>query len=147
MSSGLLAAALALGAAVVVAAGIGLLVWGLVRTEGGGGAPTVLSPTPVALVDVGGTIESISEQQLVVRDGLGNLVNIRLEHAEGPEAQFCEHRTPLDYCMVLSEAAPAEGERVCVMARLMPRGELVAWFVQLDSQCQSVRLTPTSTPQ
>jgi DNA-binding CsgD family transcriptional regulator len=147
ISSGPLAGTVAASVAVVIAAGIGLLVWGLLRTGGGGGAPTVLSPTPVALVDVGGTIESISDQQLVVRDLVGNLVNIRLEHAEGPEAQFCRHAIPLDYCMILSEAAPTKGEHVCVMAHLMPAGDLLAWFVQLDSQCQFVPLTPTSTPQ
>jgi DNA-binding CsgD family transcriptional regulator len=138
-SSGLLAAAVAVSVTVVVAAAIGLLAWGLLRT-GGGNAST-------ALVYIGGTIDSISQQQLVVRDLEGRLVLIRVEHAEGPEAQFCRHALPLDVCMVLSEAAPTKGEEVCVMAHLMPAGDLLAWFVQLDAQCQFVSVTPPPTPK
>jgi DNA-binding CsgD family transcriptional regulator len=139
LSAGWLARGAAAVAAVGIAAGVGLLVWGLVRTNGGN--------ANTALVYIGGTIDSISGQNVVVRDLEGHLVNIRLEHAEGPEAQFCEHRIPLDYCMVLSEAAPTTGQDVCVMAHIMPAGDLLAWFVQLNSQCQFVPLTPTSTAQ
>jgi DNA-binding CsgD family transcriptional regulator len=137
MRSSWLAGAVAAGAAVLVAAGIGLLVWGLLRTTGGNAG--------TAFVYVGGTIDSISEQQLVVRDLEGHLVPIRLEHAEGPEAQFCDHRTPIPMCMNLSEASPSKGEGVCVMAHLMPAGELIAWLVHLDSQCRQVP-APTSVP-
>jgi DNA-binding CsgD family transcriptional regulator len=145
LNAGWLARGAAAVAAVGIAAGVGLLVWGLLRTHGGDGTPTVLSPTPAPLVYVGGTIDSISDQQLVVRDLEGQLVPIHVEHAEGPEAQFCDHRTPIPMCMVRSEASPSKGEGVCVMARLMPGGELIAWLVHLDSQCRQVP-APTSVP-
>lgn len=78
---------------------------------------------------------------------MGRLITIGLEHAEGPEAQFCRHATPLDICMILSEAAPTRGEEVCVMAYLMPGGPLLIWLAQLDAQRQFVRVTPPATPQ
>ncbi len=133
--SGPLPAAITAGVALLVAAGIALLVWGLLRTSGG--TPSPAEPA-TALVHLGGTIDSISDQQLVLRDLEGHLVNIRLEHAQGPEAYFCDHRTPIPLCMVLNEAAPTVGEHVCVLAHLMPPGDLLAWFVMLDSQCQQV---------
>jgi DNA-binding CsgD family transcriptional regulator len=137
LSVGWLARGASAVAAVGIAAGIGLLVWGLLRTSGGNAG--------TAFVYVGGTIDSISDQQLVVRDLEGQLVPIHVEHAEGPEAQFCDHRTPIPMCMVRSEASPSKGEGVCVMARLMPAGELIAWLVHLDSQCRQVP-APTSVP-
>ncbi len=137
--------AAALVAAMAVAAGLGLLVWGLVRTNGGSASPQVALATDTALAYIGGTIDAISEQQLVVRDVEGHLVTIRLEHAQGPEAQFCHHATPFDYCQIMREAAPTTGQHVCVTTRFLPDGGLLAWFVQLDAQCSFVPVTPAPT--
>ena len=130
-------------AAVLVVVGVGLLVWGLVRTNGDGEHSAAASATAVVLI--GGTIDSISDDRLVLRDWEGRLVNIRIENAQGPVAQFCRQGTPIDRCMILSEAAPSVDERVCAIARLLPDGELLAWFVNLDANCRSYRPTPTPT--
>ena len=127
--------------AILVLAGIGLLVWGLMRTDGDGEESAAASAT--AFVFVGGSIESISDEKLVLQDLEGHIVDIRIENAEGPGAQFCRQGTPLDLCMILSDAAPTVGEDVCVMARLLPDGELLAWLTHLDADCRFYRPTPT----
>lgn len=144
LSVGWLARGASAVAGVGIAAGIGLLVWGLLRTSGGGATPSP-AESAIALVHIGGTIDSISDQRLVLNDLEGHPVNIRLEHAQGPEAQFCDHVTPIPMCRILSEAAPTVGERVCVLAHLTPRGDLLAWFVNLDSECEQVP-APTGVP-
>ena len=145
INSGPLAAAAAVGVAALAAAGIALLVWGLLRTNGGGNGngSAALAPaeTPQALVEIGGRIDSISPDRLVLQDLEGHLVNVRIEHAEGPEAQFCA--VPENVCRVLSEAALAPGEDVCVFAHLMRSGEFVVWLAQLKAQCYAV---PVATP-
>jgi hypothetical protein len=85
---------------------------------------------------VGGTVDTVSVEELVVRDFEGRLVTIRLEQAEGPGAQFCRQRSRPNFCVTLSQAAPQKGEALCVLARLTPDGELVSWLVFLESQCQ-----------
>ncbi len=139
---------LATGAAgmvgLLVVAGIGLLVWGLLRTDGDA---EVSAEEASAFVLIGGTIDSISDERLVLFDWEGRLVNIRVENAEGPGAQFCRQGTPLDMCRILSEAAPTDGEDVCVMARLLPDGELLAWLIHLDADCRFYRPTPTVSGQ
>ena len=138
-----LATATAGVAAVLVVAGVGLLVWGLVRTDGDDEHSAAASATTLVLI--GGTIDSISDEMLVLNDWEGRLVNIRIENAEGPGAQFCRQGTPVDRCMILSEAAPSVGEDVCAMARLLPDGELLAWLIHLDADCRFYRPTPTPT--
>ena len=99
----------------------------------------------IALVQIGGTIDSVSPERLVLQDSEGHLVHVRIEHAEGPVAQFCDNVEPVPMCRVLSDASPSAGEFVCVQARLSQSAELVARFVILDSRCATVR-SPTAVP-
>ena len=129
--------------AVLVVAGVALLIWGLVRTDGDDEHSAAASATAVVLI--GGTIDSISDDRLVLQDWEGRLVNIRIENAQGPVAQFCRQGTPIDRCMILSEAAPRVDDRVCVLVRLLPDDELLVWFVNLDADCRFYRPTPPPT--
>ena len=126
--------------AILVLAGIGLLIWGLMRTDGDGKES---SATATDLVLIGGTIDSISDDELVLQGWFGSLTHIRIENAEGPGAQFCRQGTPVDHCMTISDAAPTVDEDVCVMATLLPGGELLAWLIHLDADCRFYRPTPT----
>ncbi len=90
-----------------------------------------------ATVYVGGVVSGASEEEIVVLDFLdGQPVKIRLLEANGPGHYFFRQATNPHAAVTLNQAAPQSGEDVCVLARLYPNGDLVAWKVFLESKCQ-----------
>ena len=90
---------------------------------------------------VGGTFESVSaedEELIILNLVTGEPVVLRLEEAEGPVTHFFRQETAPQQGMVLSQAAPEKGEAVCILAWLMPGGELIARLVFLESTCQHI---------
>lgn len=96
------------------------------------------SRTVTAAVFVDGTVDAASAEELVIRDAEGRRVPILLEDADGPAAQFFRQTTNPNRGLTLSEAAPHNGEPLCVLARISTGGELVSWKVFLESHCQHV---------
>ena len=90
-----------------------------------------------ATVYVGGVVSGASEEEIVVLDILdGQPVKLRLLEANGPAHYFFRQTTNPHAAVTLNQAAPQSGEDVCVLARLYPNGDLVAWKVFLESKCQ-----------
>ncbi len=126
-----------LGAVVlVVAAGLGLLIWALLATHGDSSQSGPLARANViADVYVTGTVAAVSTQELDVRGIESNVpvIPIKLGNTDGA---FFRQTTRPEQALSLSEAGPKTGENVCVLARLIPGGELLAWLVFLESECQ-----------
>lgn len=90
-----------------------------------------------ANVYVGGIVSTVSEEKLVLLDFVGRQpVEIRLTEANGPGQQFFRQETNPNAALTLDQANPQLGEDICVLARLLPDGELVSWLVFLESKCQ-----------
>ena len=90
-----------------------------------------------ATVYVGGVVSGASEEEIVVLDLVDRQpVKIRLLEANGPAHYFFRQTTNPQAAVTLNQAAPQSGEDVCVLARLYPNGDLVAWKVFLESKCQ-----------
>jgi hypothetical protein len=86
-------------------------------------------------VYVGGTIVAVSTQELDVRGMESNVPIIQIKLEDTEDAFFRQSTRPL-LALSLTEAAPRVGEDVCVLARLHSNGDLVAWLVFLESECQ-----------
>ena len=90
---------------------------------------------------VGGSFDSVSaedEELIILNFVTGEPVVLTLEEAEGPANHFFRQETAPQQGMVLSQAAPEKGEAVCILAWLVPGGELVARLVFLESSCQHI---------
>ena len=91
-----------------------------------------------AIVYVDGTVETVSRKALIIHDSEGRRVRMRLEQAEGPAEQFFRQTTRPGVGLTLSEAAPQEGEALCVLAWLTAGGKLVSRKVFLESHCRHI---------
>jgi len=102
-------------------------------------APTVNDD--VTPLYVGGSFDSVSaedEQLIILNFVTGEPVVLTLEDAEGPGSHFFRQETAPQQGMVLSQAAPEKGEAMCILAWLIPGGELIARLVFLESTCQHI---------
>jgi hypothetical protein len=108
----------------------------LVQSKTATKSATPSSPTGIeADVYVGGTIIAVSTQELDVRGMESNVPIIQIKLEDTEDAFFRQSTRPL-LALSLTEAAPRVGEDVCVLARLHSNGDLVAWLIFLESQCQ-----------
>ncbi|MCH7699006.1 MAG: hypothetical protein IH865_08740 [Chloroflexi bacterium] len=90
---------------------------------------------------VGGSFDSVSvedEELIILNFVTGEPVVLTLDEAEGPGNHFFRQETAPEQGMVLSQAAPEKGEAVCILAWLIPGGELIARLVLLESTCQHI---------
>ena len=90
---------------------------------------------------VGGSFDSVSaedEELIILNFVTREPVVLTLEEAEGPANHFFRQETAPQQGMVLSQAAPEKGEAVCILAWLIPGGELIARLVFLESKCQHI---------
>ncbi len=102
-------------------------------------APTV--DDDITPLYVGGSFDSVSaeDEQLVILNFVTREpVVLTLEEAEGPANHFFRQETAPQQGMVLSQAAPEKGEAMCILAWLIPGGELIARLVFLESTCQHI---------
>ena len=90
---------------------------------------------------VGGSFDSVSvedEELIILNFVTGEPVVLTLEEAEGPGNHFFRQETAPAQGMVLSQAAPSKGEEVCILAWLIPGGELITQLIFLESTCQNI---------
>lgn len=120
--------------------------------------PTLLAPSPtrettspnetaqtvyddIKPLYVGGSFDSVSvedEELIILNFVTREPVVLTLEEAEGPANHFFRQETAPGQGMVLGQAAPEKGESVCILAWLIPGGELIARLVFLESTCQHI---------
>ena len=130
----------------------------LLITSCSDGGPTLSAPSPTGETTspdetantvyadrtplyVGGSFDSVSaedEELIILNFVTGEPVVLTLEEAEGPGNHFFRQETAPQQGMVLSQAAPEKGEAVCILAWLIPGGELIARLVFLESTCQHI---------
>ena len=130
----------------------------LLTTSCSDGGPTLPAPPPtrettspdetahteyddITPLYVGGRFDSVSaedEELIILNFVTGEPVVLTLEEAEGPGNHFFRQETAPQQGMVLSQAAPEKGEAVCILAWLIPGGELIARLVFLESTCQHI---------
>jgi hypothetical protein len=95
-----------------------------------------LAAAPVkADVYVTGTVAGVSQDEIDVR-GIESAVPVIPIRVVDTNGAFFRQTTRPALGLSEDEAAPQIGERVCVLARLSSSGDLVAWLIFLESDCQ-----------